>query len=519
MIQHRRDLPAPGPIVPDAAGNGAARLPVDRRPLAREPDAVLDAADRVGPGGARVGGALRPAVARGRRGSRRARPGCGAIPSSSSACAGGARTGRRRPGRGATTTPSTARCEFLDRSEQERDRPAGRAARRADPAAAAGLGHGRRAAGDASSSSAGRRSSRGAEARPRRGRTFGWPASAVDELLVVDRSRSGERRRRRAADGAVPAGAARAGQAVLRRVHQAAIRTNEDFLNEMANAHFRLGHINRMLDDPDDAAMRIPARDRAVRPPRARRIPRTPEYRQALAERLQLAGRNAAAVADKLRRGGAGLRQRARPADGVARESPANDAYQQELARTHYNRGILYGEHRRAGRSDVPPGGSGLSRGDPAARAAGAEAQANLQTLAGSGACLQQSRGAAVQARRTTEHVQEARPLYERAIRIHDDLTAKRARATANTSSSSPSSPTTSRSCCASWEALTWPRQHSSRALALLDDLVRPAPSLGIEQADAHNLRGRILQSEGVTGCRQGIPGLAAAVRGPREDS
>src|SRR6185295_914252 len=40
-------------------------------------------------------------------------------------------------------------------------------------------------------------------------------------------------------------------------------------------------------------------------------------------------------------------------------------------------------------------------------------------------------------------------------------------------------------------------RQRSSQALDLLDELARPAPSLGVEQADAHNLRGLILQSEG----------------------
>jgi tetratricopeptide (TPR) repeat protein len=40
-------------------------------------------------------------------------------------------------------------------------------------------------------------------------------------------------------------------------------------------------------------------------------------------------------------------------------------------------------------------------------------------------------------------------------------------------------------------------RDSNTQALGLLDDLVRPAPSLGIEQADAFNLRGRILQSEG----------------------
>ena len=39
--------------------------------------------------------------------------------------------------------------------------------------------------------------------------------------------------------------------------------------------------------------------------------------------------------------------------------------------------------------------------------------------------------------------------------------------------------------------------RRNDQALALLDDLLRPAPSLGIEHADAHNLRGRILASAG----------------------
>jgi len=39
--------------------------------------------------------------------------------------------------------------------------------------------------------------------------------------------------------------------------------------------------------------------------------------------------------------------------------------------------------------------------------------------------------------------------------------------------------------------------RRNGQALALLDDLLRPAPSLGIEHADAHNLRGRILASAG----------------------
>ena len=45
---HRRSVPAPGAVVPDAAVRPAARLARDRRPVAREPDAVLDAPHHMG---------------------------------------------------------------------------------------------------------------------------------------------------------------------------------------------------------------------------------------------------------------------------------------------------------------------------------------------------------------------------------------------------------------------------------------------------------------------------------------
>jgi tetratricopeptide (TPR) repeat protein len=92
--------------------------------------------------------------------------------------------------------------------------------------------------------------------------------------------------------------------------------------------------------------------------------------------------------------------------------------------------------------------------------------------------------------------MQDARSFYERAIRIHDDLVARKpgnreyrfelAKFSGNYAE-----------LLRELGSFDLARQNSSRALALIDELVRPAPSLGIEQADAHNLRGRILQSEG----------------------
>ena len=61
----RRDLPAAGPQLPDAPVAVPLTPPIDRRSVARKPDAVLDPADRVGGGGARVRGVLLAAVAGG----------------------------------------------------------------------------------------------------------------------------------------------------------------------------------------------------------------------------------------------------------------------------------------------------------------------------------------------------------------------------------------------------------------------------------------------------------------------
>jgi tetratricopeptide (TPR) repeat protein len=43
-------------------------------------------------------------------------------------------------------------------------------------------------------------------------------------------------------------------------------------------------------------------------------------------------------------------------------------------------------------------------------------------------------------------------------------------------------------------------KQRNSQALDLIEELARPAPSLGIEWADGHNLRGRILETQNLPG-------------------
>ncbi|MEO5741341.1 MAG: hypothetical protein ABIS29_12180, partial [Vicinamibacterales bacterium] len=92
--------------------------------------------------------------------------------------------------------------------------------------------------------------------------------------------------------------------------------------------------------------------------------------------------------------------------------------------------------------------------------------------------------------------LQAARPYYERAVRIHQDLTS---RDPGNREYKLELAKFSNNYSELLREVADFApaRQNSSRAVALLDELVRPAPSLGIEQADARNLRARILHSQG----------------------
>ena len=93
------------------------------------------------------------------------------------------------------------------------------------------------------------------------------------------------------------------------------------------------------------------------------------------------------------------------------------------------------------------------------------------------------------------ERVSEAKDFYERAIALHDALTVK---APGNREYKLEMAKFSNNYAEVLRELaqLAAAQTSNDRALVVLDDLVRPAPSLGIELADAHNLRGRILQMQ-----------------------
>jgi tetratricopeptide (TPR) repeat protein len=263
---------------------------------------------------------------------------------------------------------------------------------------------------------------------------------------------------------------------------------SEEILYEMAFARLRLAHIDRMLDQPQQAARgyqeAIEAFEDLVRD-----HPETREYRRSLADAYNWLGEALRPLSGRFKEAENAYGSALRLQNELVKSAPDAATYRQELARTHYNRGILYGNAAEPGQPEFQQ-----------AEADFREAIRLLQRLAGDG-----NPHAAQELARATNNLaslveqeaarrREAQQLYEDAIGIHEGLIAKEPdnreyklelakfsnnhaevlRALGNTELAMRS---------------------SARALELIDELARPAPSLGIEQADAHNLRGRLMQS------------------------
>jgi tetratricopeptide (TPR) repeat protein len=263
---------------------------------------------------------------------------------------------------------------------------------------------------------------------------------------------------------------------------------------EMAQAHYRLGHIGRMLERPAEAEAEYGqaiAQFEAIERERS-----APEYRQAIGNAYNWLGETLRPLTGRSRDAAAAYERALTLQAALAAGDAANATYRQELARTHYNRGILRataddfsaatvktveGDFREAIRLLEPLAANRETPGAPTAPGAAQELARTYNNLA-SLVADDESRAA------------EAARLYDSAIAIHTRLVqaepanrqyklelAKFCNNDAETARVSGDYARATR--------------RNDQALALLDDLLRPAPSLGIEHADAHNLRGRILAS------------------------
>jgi tetratricopeptide (TPR) repeat protein len=171
------------------------------------------------------------------------------------------------------------------------------------------------------------------------------------------------------------------------------------------------------------------------------------------------------------------------------RANSSSAEYQQEAARTRYNRGILRSETASPGSAEFAAAEADFREAirllDPLARGASnrvptlelARAYNNLASLV----ALDEKRLA------------EARGFYEAAIRRDEELTK-----------ADPANRVYKLELAKFCNNLAYllselgedalARTRSRQALDLLAELALPAPSLGIEQADAHNVRGQLLQ-------------------------
>ena len=252
----------------------------------------------------------------------------------------------------------------------------------------------------------------------------------------------------------------------------------EELYYENALAHFRLGHINRLLGRQEDAVREY--RDAIAQlQPLVRAHPANTGYKESLANAYNWLG-------EALRLGSGG------PEDAEAAYNDAlalqKDTGGAPLARTYYNRGILRGASASVGDEKFQQADDDFREAirllepiverhaDRVAAQDLGRAYNNLASLI----ALDDSRLA------------EARSLYERAIGVHERLARE-----------DPDNREYRVELAKFYNnvADVLRQQHepdgakarSQQAIDLLDDLARPAPSLGIERADAHNLRALIL--------------------------
>ena len=190
--------------------------------------------------------------------------------------------------------------------------------------------------------------------------------------------------------------------------------SNDQIRTEMAEAHFRLGDINRLLENRDEAAKQY---QQAIVQFTAlvKKHPQNSASRQWLANTYNWLGETLRVDPAKYSEAAEAYNRAAELQQRLVSEHPDNPTYQRELARTYYNRGILhYSEHQyepaaldfgKAIELLKPLGENG---GTPAAAQELARAYNDLANV-----------------RRYQDRNSEAGPPFEKAIALDQHLTAQ----------------------------------------------------------------------------------------------
>lgn len=265
---------------------------------------------------------------------------------------------------------------------------------------------------------------------------------------------------------------------------------SEQSRRDLASAHFRLGHINRMLGRPDAAAG---AYEQAIAhfESLARADPRRADYRGGLANAFNWLGETrraqAGRTADAERAYDAALRLQ----EQLVQESPATPQYAADLARTLYNRGILRatGDEAAAAERDFR---EAIRLLEPLAAADDEAAQGLARTYNNLAGLVVFEDGRAG----------EAQALYGQAITTHERLM----RADPDHREYKLELAKFSNNLAAlllEQGQFDSANDRSGQALELIESLAQLPPSLAIERADAHTLRAVVLQAHDPAGAER----------------
>ena len=251
---------------------------------------------------------------------------------------------------------------------------------------------------------------------------------------------------------------------------------------DMVEAQYRLGHIDRLLQKPEEAQKQyrtaIAGFERL-----STDYPEQPDYRQGLANAYNWLGETLRPLPPQAEEAQRAYDNALQVQRRLAQQYPGTAIYRRELARTLYNRGILRwsgAEHAPLAESDfresialLEP----LAAADPHAAQELARAYNNLASL------------------RITDDPGEAEALYQRAIDTDERLVGEH-----------PENREYKLELAKyhnNFAALLHDRNQgtraaaeSERALVLIEELSRLAPSLAIERADAYNLHAMVLQPQ-----------------------
>src|SRR5215472_16549352 len=263
--------------------------------------------------------------------------------------------------------------------------------------------------------------------------------------------------------------------------------TSESLQHEIALAHLRLGHIDRWLEKADEAAREY-AQAIALFETLGSHSD-SAEYRQERASAYNWLALTLTPIPDRAADAEKAYARALALQEDLMRAAPSRDDYRQDTARTHYNRGILRGSAADPGTPQFDAAESDFREAirllEPLARN-GADRVASLEL-----ARAYNNLGALVWL--DDKRLSEAKGFYESAVGIDEALTK-----------AEPDNRVYKMELakyCNNLSVLLGQlgdtdlaQSRSQEALDLLDALALPAPSLAIEQADAHNLRGRLLQ-------------------------